>query len=141
MSKLNIQLNPNTLISIETKGPGYEERYAGSGRRHCGKFKQTYCGPGLKSKLEFDGPPPPELFLPSVVPAAFPAFSGLPTAIPAFSAAAVSPFGFGAGLGVGAGLGCGVGPLGAAAVASGFGLGPFGTGFGVNPFGFGGRLF
>lgn len=106
-------------------------------RRRDGKFKQSYCAPGVKSKIKLDGVPPAFGLaagvaatdiatggaLATTAALASPFAFGAPAL--ATTAALTSPFAFGAGLGVspfGFGAGLGVSPLG------------FGTGFGAGAF-------
>lgn len=123
-------------------------------RKSCGKFKQTYCAPGIKSRLKLDGVPPPlpvqaeiaQNYLPlgvapvasSVAAAAVPAYGvgygavgygavGYGVGYGAGYGVPAYGVGYGAGLGVGVGVGAGLGcgGLAYADAALGFGFPSF----------------
>jgi hypothetical protein len=138
MYKLVINVNPNTRIFIESGEISQDVHLAGnsdpilsatSHGRKCGRLKQTYCGPGVKSKIRLDNVPPefvaaglaPALATPALAASALGA-GFVPPAL-AFGAGFVPPA-----LAFGAGFGTGFVPP-----ALAFGAG-FGTGFGVSPF-------
>lgn len=70
-----------------------------AGHKHDGKFKQSYCGPGIKSKLEVK-----DCALPAVAPAFAPAFASAfasPAFATPFAPAFASPFSYGVAPGFG----------------------------------------